>query len=260
MADLASRVKTPSGAPRIRDWHVERKAIVGQSCVRLGIGNSTVATSSEEPRMVGLAGPSGAGKSTVAAMVVAREDVRASFHKGVLWLHVGQGAKNRLLELTNRLAAMVYETVLMKMCRPPRPASVGIDPEDGVAYIREVVDVSSRRFLVVADDVWEVEVLEALKKAGLWVLYTTREGSLLPEAPPLRLDEVLKEEAELVLRRAADLDDDADLPKAAYDLMTQCKYGVMYLAFVGRWSDVRGRGMSEGKAWRAVLSRIVEAQ
>ncbi|CBN76139.1 Tetratricopeptide TPR_2 repeat protein [Ectocarpus siliculosus] len=36
--------------------------------------------------MVGLAGPSGVGESTAAGMVVRRTDVRAHFHKGVLWL------------------------------------------------------------------------------------------------------------------------------------------------------------------------------
>lgn len=43
-------------------------------------------------------------------MVVAREDVRASFCKGVLWLQVGQGAKFRSADLMLRLADMVYET------------------------------------------------------------------------------------------------------------------------------------------------------
>eukprot|EP00752_Nemacystus_decipiens_P008099 g7240.t1 len=258
IADLAIRVKIPSGAPRIRDWYVEREAVIGQACDRLGVGSN--GSGFREPRAVGLAGPSGAGKSTVASMVVAREDMRACFHRGVVWLQVGQGAKYRLPELMIRLADMVYETVMRKACRPPRKAGIDTDPKDGGAYIREVVDESSRRFLVVADDVWEVEVLEALRNAGVWVLYTTRDDGLLPEAPPLCLDQILKEEAELVLRRAADLDDDAPLPEAAYELMTQCEYGVLYLAFVGRWSDVRGRGRHGGEAWRAVLSRIVEAQ
>ena len=206
--------------------------------------------------MVGLAGPGGAGKSTVASMVVAREDVRASFHKGVLWLSVGQGAKDRLAELMHRLAGMVYETVMQKTCRPFRKQGIDNDPEDGVAYIREVVDESSRRFLVVADDVWEVEVLQELKRAGLWVIYTTRDGDLLPEAPAIRLDQILKEEAEMVLRRAADLADDADLPDAAYDLMELCEYGVMHLAFVGRW--VHGR--NDRQVWQVVLDRIRNVQ
>ena len=247
--------RVPRGAPRIRDWYVERKAIVGQAFDHLGIGSSA-ADASGEPRMVGLAGPGGAGKSTVASMVVAREDVRAFFQKGVLWLPVGQEAEHRLPALMFNLAEMVYETVMRKTCRPPRKDDLKNEPEDGAAYIREVVDESSRRFLVVADDVWEVGVLRELKRAGLWVLYTGRDGDLLSEAPTIRLDQVLKEEAEMVLRRAADLHDDADLPDAAYDLMELCEYGVMRLAFVGRW--VHGR--NDRQVWQAVLERIKNAQ
>ena len=104
------------------------------------------------------------------------------------------------------------------MLDPRKQADLGSDPEDGVAYIVDVIGELRLRFQVVADDVWDVEVLEALKRAGAWVLYMTREDNLLPKLP-LRLDRVLKEEAELVLRRAADLDDDANLPAAAYELM-----------------------------------------
>ena len=264
MAALASGVNVSPGAPRIRDWFVERKVIVDQACDRLGVGSKAPDTSSEEPRTVGLAGRSGAGKSTVASMVVAREDVRATFHKGILWLQVGPGAKDHLAELMNRLAGMVYETVMRKACRPPPKIGiadeevVGSGPEHAAAYIREVVDESSRRFLVVADDVWDVEVLEVLGKAGLWILCTTRDGNLLPEASPLRLDQVLKEEAELVLRRAAHLDDDARLPQPAYELMSRSEFVVLDLAFMGRWGDVHGR--SDDRAWQRVLNRILEAQ
>lgn len=256
VADLTPRIKVPPGAPRIRDWHVERKAVVAVLCDHLDIRGS--GSSSKEPRLVGLAGPGGSGKSTVASMVIAREDVRASFHKGVLWLPVGQGARDRLPGVMFRLAVAVYETVRSKTCRPPRKAGVGMDAEDGAAYIKEVVDESSRRFLVVADNVWEVEVLEELKRAGVWVLYTTRQKTLVPGAPLLQLDQILKEEAEMVLRRAANLGDGAPLPEAAYDLMERCEFGVMYLAFVGRWGVIRER--NDGQAWQTALDRILEAQ
>ncbi|CAM9732612.1 unnamed protein product [Ectocarpus sp. 4 AP-2014] len=259
IAGMTDSVKIPSGAPRIQYWYVEREAVISKACDRLGVGNST-SDSSDEPRMAGLAGPSGVGKSTAAAMVVGRADVRAHFHKGLLWLQVGQGAKQRLPEIMTRLAGMVYETVMLKQCRPLRKAGSANDPEDGAAYIREVVDENSRRFLVVADDVWEREVLEELKRAGvMWVLYTTRQDTLLPEQAPQRLDEMLPNEAELVLRRAADLDDNARLPAAANDLMNRCEFVVLDLAMVGRWGLVRGRRDDE-KVWRMALNRIVEAQ
>lgn len=213
--------------------------------------------SSEEPRMVGLAGPGGAGKSTIGSMVIARVDVRTSFYKGVLWLDVGPGAKDNLSELMLRLADMVYETVMLKECRPPRTEGIEYDPEDGAAYIREVVGERSPRFLVAADDVCHVEVLDALRGVGAWVLYITRQAGLLPESPPLRLDHVVKDEAEMVLRRAADLQDEC-LSETVDNLMVSRDSGEMYLTFVRRWSDVRGRDRSEGKAWRMVLGRIKE--
>ena len=245
-----------TGAPRIRDWYVERERIISTACDRLGVGRG--GDGFQEPRMVGLAGPGGAGKSTVASMVVARPDVQQTFCSGVLWLPVGQGAKNRLSALMFDLAERVYETVMVKTCRPPRKAKVLLNTEDGAAYIREVVDESSRRFLVVADDVWDAEVVEELRKAGAWVLYTTRDAGLLPEAQPLRLDQVLEKEAEALLRRAADLEDSEPLPKAAYELMRKCEFAVLDLVFLGRWGEVRRR--SDEQPWQTVLDRILEAQ
>ncbi|CAM9400798.1 unnamed protein product, partial [Hapterophycus canaliculatus] len=175
-------------------------------------------------RVFGLAGPGGAVKSTVASMVVARVDVRASFNDGVVWLS----------------------------------ANVGVNLEDGAAYIRDVAEEGDRRFLVVADDVWDVEVLRELKRTGAWVLYTTRRATRLPETPLLWLNEVLQEEAEMVLRRAAELDDDARLPDAALELVERCKCVVLDLALVGRWGEVRGR--SDARPWQAILDRIVNVQ
>lgn len=249
MAELARRVKVPTEAPRIRDWYVERDVVVSEACNLLVTGSTT--GDSDERRMVGLAGPSGAGKSTVAAMVVARERLRATFHKGVLWLSVGQGAKKRVNTLMRQLAAQVYEKVLEKKCYP-LPTS-----KEGAAYIREVVGDDSRRFLVVADDVWDVEVLQELDKAGVWVLYTTRSDLQFGEAP-LRLDQVLESEAETIFRRATEIKDDARLPENAYDLMKRCAFSALDLAFIGRWRAVRFK--TSAKAWQSILDRILKMQ
>ena len=49
-------------------------------------------------------------------------------------------------------------------------------------------------------------------------------------------------EAELVLRPTAELDDGPRFSIAVYELMSRCLFGVSRLTFVGRWSDIRGRG------------------
>eukprot|EP00752_Nemacystus_decipiens_P008242 g7369.t2 len=247
-----------AGAPVIREWYVERENLISNTCDRLGVGSS--ANRSEESRIVGLAGPSGAGKTIAAAMVISQRDVRAYFPNGVLWLSVGRAGKNRLSAVMSHLAENVYETVMVKACRPPRKADVLVNAEDGAAYIREVLDEGSRRVLVVADDVWEEEVLRELEKAGVWVLYTTRMADLLPEDRPLRVDQVRRDEAEMILRGAASLVDPTEgpLPEAAYELMSRCEYSALDLALVGRWSELRGR--NDERPWRTALGRILESQ
>ena len=71
------------------------------------------------------------------------------------------------------------------------------------------------------------------------MFYTSHRDDMHPDAA-LQLDRVLKTGAEMVLRRAADLDNDAHLPEAAYDLMMRCDLVTLDMDLVGRWSMVRG--------------------
>lgn len=254
---LAGKVKVPAEAPCLQEWYIGRTATVAATCDRLGVGSTVDQNRTAEIRMVGLAGPSGAGKSTVASMVVARKDVRACFRKGVLWLAVGEGAKDRLPALMHRLAHMVHDAVLGKHGRPPGMRDIGVEPDDGASYVRQMMGQFSRHLLIVADDVWEAEVLEELRNTGAAVLYTTRSDTTL-DNKLLRLDRIEKDEAETVLRRAARLKDRESLPDEAYEVMERCGYVAMDLAFVCRWGAVRGRIDSE--AWQGILDRISEVQ
>lgn len=190
-------------------------------------------------------------------MVIREADVQAHFRKGVVWLQVGRGADNRLPELMLCLASMVWKRVSEGCARPPEKGGAEFPPEDGAKYIRRelLVDEDSRRsFLVMADDVWEKKVLAELTKAGVWVLYTSRDDSLSKHV--VGLNTVDREEAEIVLRRAAELGEGQRLPDAADVIIGRSE--VMDLAFVGRWSIVRGR--TDAKAWQQALDSIVASQ
>eukprot|EP00903_Cladosiphon_okamuranus_P014281 g13264.t1 len=328
VAFLASRVSIPPRSPQIRDWYVPRREVVRETLQRLGIysaegepGVPAVVANGDSgggdkdrleqppPPVVGLGGPSGCGKSTVAAMVVAREDVRGYFHEGVVWLPVGgKGAKHRLPELMAHLASLVHETDLRRsgsgpIPPPPRKACIAITPgrQDSTAFIRAVMglgapsprptggsrgqkpgaDVGGRglRYLIIADDVYEPEVLQELKGVGACVLYTTTrsaKGMRLgggggdsngddndgddndgADVDLLRLDDLREEEAEAVLRRACGMTH-ATLPQTAHDMITAYGSVVMDINYVGRWGMVRGK--ADEKAWDMALSRVfVEA-
>lgn len=290
LALLASRVKIPERAPRIRRWFVPREQVVKETCDRLGIysdgvdadgssvGGAAMGSKDgdleEGQRVVALVGPSGCGKSTVASMVIAREDVRGYFHDGVVWLPVGgKGAKDRLPQLMHRLANIVYETVLKEnngewSLPPPRKPSVGADRQNGAAYIRGALAWGEKcggrqqrrwRYLIVADDVYEPEVLEELKGVGACVLYTTtRSASGMRcgsgDIDWLRLEDMPKEETDTVLRRACGLDSNAQLPQQAHNLMNSYGSLVMDIAYVGRWGVINKT--TDAEAWEMALSRI----
>ncbi|CAN0170438.1 unnamed protein product, partial [Hapterophycus canaliculatus] len=115
--------------------------------------------------------------------------------------------------------------------------------------------------LVVADDVWEADVLEELRRTGASILYTTRSGDLLVGTCgnlPLRVDEVTEGEAAMLLRRAAELDDEATLPDPAYEMIRRGGLAAMDLACVGRWDMVRNR--NDEAAWAMALAKITDAQ
>ena len=190
-------------------------------------------------------------------MIIAREDVRALFSKGVLWLSAGSRTEDRLKILMYRLADMVYETVLKFEGRAPRAPDIGVDPEDGAAYVRKTIGDDGHQILIVADDVWEAEILEKLTSTGTSVLYTTRADYLLGDAP-LRLDEIDPHEAETVLRGAAEIGDTLSIAEEAHELAKRCGPSIMDLAFVGRWPVVRRR--VDDEAWRTSMDLITDAQ
>lgn len=153
-----------------------------------------------------------------------------------------------------QLARLVHENVGGSVGRPPARSDVG------ETYVRQRMLTGhggrEMRCLVVADNVWDEEVIAKLRETGMWVLVTTRDGALVSDADSeaITIDELSQEDAESVLRRAAELSPDVRLPDAAINVIDLCGRVAMDLAFAGRWGVVRGRNGSS--AWSDAVDRI----
>lgn len=273
---IRDMVQPPTGAPRAESWHIARRAVIDQVLGHL--------SAEDGPWMVGLAGRSGSGKSTVAAMIAeggvgwagaggagagdgrAQDKaveglvhLRALFPDGVVWLHVGRDATERLPAIMEDLAARVYEDVANSTGYGPGECPT--DPKSGAAYVRDRVAPKAAgktlRCLLVADDVWEAKVVDELRKTGMRVLVTTRKPGLVEKAggSVVGVDRLSMDEAERLLRAAADLSPRTRLPDPAYAVIRRCDRVAMYLESVGRWSMVRGRSDS-GPWYKAV--RVID--
>ncbi len=259
----------PKNVPITKSLHVVRCAVEDEVCMILG---------GDEPATAALTGRSGAGKTTTAAAMVGErqgpvrcrnnetEDqartrlnrVRALFPDGVVWLRVGkgEGLPDRLPPLMLKLAQALHKDVL-KMC--VRGPGVG---EDGESYVKRIVEQKSLRCLVVADDVWESEVVDKLRKTGMWVLLTTRRAeSTVGAEQRVVVDKLTELEAEDVLRGAAELPQGERLCDDAMKVLEICEFVAMDIALVGSWTSVRTtNGIPKTKkAWARTVGEI-EAQ
>lgn len=150
----------------------------------------------------------------------------------------------------------------------PAASSSGLarNSEDGAARVKSFVGggeihggVRRRRqlrCLVVADNVCEADVVAKLRETGMWVLLTSRKADVVRKAggKPVVVGRLLEADAEWVLRRASELPSDEPSPVGASDLLELCGRAALDLAFVGRWSTVRGS--RDPMAWRDAAESI----
>ena len=252
----------------VQSWHAVREGVVGRVCQILGGG--------QEPRLAALTGRSGAGKTTAASAMVGglshiripvnadeTEDqtrtrldrVRTLFSHGVVWLRVGRGAgaPDRLRPLMHGLAKAVHEDVMGRNVDAP---AVG---EDGQSYVKKIMLQERLRCLVVADDVWDEEVVEKLRETGMWVLMTTRKASMVGPNERVVVDKLTQTEAEDVLRGAARLPPGERLCDDVMQVLEICGHVAMDIAFVGSWSCVRtaDNGIPKSKGvWADALRQV----
>ena len=149
---------------------------------------------------------------------------------------------------------MVYEDIRGSVGRAPTGS------DGGVAYIRQQIGGGQGggplKCLVVADNVWEEEVVSKLLETGVWILVSTRDERVVTKShgEAVGVDELSPADAESVLRGAAELAPGARLPDDAVDLIELCGRVAMDLASVGRWNTVRGR--KDRAAWAAAADKI----
>eukprot|EP00903_Cladosiphon_okamuranus_P021305 g19576.t1 len=242
---LVKLAKVPDGVPVRKTWYVERRDVMETVLEELTYGGL--------PRLVALVGDSRAGKTTAASETVRSKEVRETFSDGIVWLTVNEGSKDRLPFLMTQLARMVFGGIGGRVGCPPA------EPGDGVAYVKTCMEKGhgggGLKCLVVADNVWEEEVVSKLLETGMSVLVSTRNGELVAEhGEVVGVDELSETDAESVLRRAAELPPDVRLPDDAADLIELCGQVAIDLAFVGRWSTVRGR--RDRRAWSNAARKV----
>ncbi|CAM9325399.1 unnamed protein product, partial [Sphacelaria rigidula] len=274
---LLKLAPAPQGAPVTADWHVVRNSVVDAVSENLFDPNG--------PWMVGIVGQSGSGKTTAAAGIVGDkmgqvlpregesqadacerlEQIRRHFRDGVLWLRVGRGAgsKRNLPPLMLQLARMVDENVGdVANCGSGK---IPTNQEGGTAttaYVRNRITSGNNgkgyRCLLVADDVYEPDVVKQLRDTGMRVLLTTRIRELVEEAgggcKSVGVEKLSIPEAEAALRGAAKLRSDDRLPQSAYFIMKRCNYRAMYVAYVAKWQYLKGR--KDEKIWKQALDAI----
>ncbi|CAN0367965.1 unnamed protein product [Ectocarpus sp. 12 AP-2014] len=234
----------PAGALALSHSYVERAAAQE---VADGL------TDPEEPRTpYTVVGMGGGGKSVLASAVVRKSSVRERFRGGIFWLRVGRGAKNSLLPLLQGLAR---EIGAARTDTPHGVPRVLDSLEQVKQHLGTVASTGTSRRLVVLDDVWEREVVDALLPLGLKVLVTTRYRSVVGVPTGcVEMGNMTEEEAlELLLKtsRTVGLPGDAVRTQMT-KVVARCGRLPLMLAIAGSMSVVEGRGLTAG-AWEELI-------
>ena len=151
-----------------------------------------------------LLGRGGGGKTLMASSVVRDNRVRASFKDGIFWVRVGREGKD---------VALLLEHLAVELSRAPtdKPhTNTCPDRFNGAGevlqHLSAVRKQNNLRCLVVLDNVWDAEVVNAFASTGFHILVTARQREVLSPAHPGVCTEVgsmLEDDALEVLRKAS---------------------------------------------------------
>jgi len=192
-------------------------------------------------RNVGLQGMGGIGKTVMAAAVARNDEVRQAFPDGVIWITLGQEPK--LTQRQSDLAeSLGYGTAVFN------------DVQQGQIRLSELL--ADKSCLIILDDVWDSEHIEAFNRLGpdCRMLITTRDARIIIalDARGYSLDVLDDDEALKLLAKWTGQAKD-DLPPEALDVAKECGNLPLALAMVG--AMVRGNA----DLWKTALERLRNA-
>ena len=191
------------------------------------------------PTRVGIHCMGGMGKTVLAIMIANNEQIRKSFADGIYWLTLGQ--RPDILKFQRDLAHWLG----------------GIENFSSTTRGKELLQGRLRdvRCLIILDDVWEEEHLNALDVIGSrgCMLVTTRVASTLTKtgAKEFLLEKMDKESALQLLSNWANVDKTA-LPQYAQEIIMECGYLPLALVICG--AKVRDK-----MPWKTILSKLKQA-
>lgn len=149
-----------------------------------------------------LLGMGGVGKTLMASSVVRDARVLASYKDGVFWASVGRGDKDVVL-LLERLA---IELARVPTDQPHRCPDRFNGAEEALQHLDAVPSTNDLRCLVVLDNVWDREVVDAFASTGFHILVTTRNRAVMSAAHSglcTEVGDMSEEDALEVLREAS---------------------------------------------------------
>lgn len=162
--------RVPRLAPILPKTHVRREPLVEK------IVDDLINTGRRASAAYALVGMGGSGKSILASSVVRDERVRSSFRHGMFWLSVGEGRKEEVALLLEDLARELAIAPAVERHTCPDEF---VDADQTIRYLAEIRKRGNLRCLVVLDNVWDVEVVNAFASAGFHLLVTTRKRSVI---------------------------------------------------------------------------------
>ncbi|WP_261567711.1 NB-ARC domain-containing protein [Frankia gtarii] len=207
--------------------------------------------------IVALHGAGGFGKTTLARMIGHRDDIRARYPDGVLWVDVGPDqAGVPLAETVNGLSRRLGD------------AFVGsADPAQAGMRLGELL--AERRMLLIVDDVWSADQLAPFLHGGhrCGRLVTGRDRTVFPsEASVVVVDAMVREQAIGILTAAvpglapAALSTSTPVSTSVDRLAARCGDWPLLLGLAAGAIRTRvGRGVPVGDAVTATLEGLAAA-